>query len=82
MGPEYAGKPHDPHVRAVIDDAIQAIVAAGRTAGTVVSDETVNDYLELGVRLLLYSPLPYLFSGAQRFRTTVDAHRGQSSELT
>ena len=82
MGPDYAGKPHDPDVRAVIRDAIQAIVAAGRTAGTVVSDETVNEYLELGVRFLLYSPLPYLFSGAQRFRTTVHAYRGQEPELT
>jgi 4-hydroxy-2-oxoheptanedioate aldolase len=81
MGPEYAGKQHDPDVRGVINDAIQAIVAAGRTAGTVVSDETVNDYLDLGVRFLLYSPLPYLFSGAQRFRTAVEAYRGQQPEL-
>lgn len=82
MGPEYAGKPHHPDVRAVIHEAIQAIVAAGRTAGTVVSDQTVNEYLELGVRFLLYSPLPYLFSGAQRFRTAVDAHRRQEPDLT
>ena len=75
MGAKYAGKPHDSDVRSVIHDAIRAIVAAGRRAGTVVSDETVNEYLELGARFLLYSPLPYLFSGARRFRTAVSAYR-------
>jgi 4-hydroxy-2-oxoheptanedioate aldolase len=74
MGPRYAGNPNHPDVRAVIRDGIKAIATAGRRAGTIVSDETLNDYLDLGARFLLYSPLHHLFTGARRFRAAVDAY--------
>jgi 4-hydroxy-2-oxoheptanedioate aldolase len=71
MGPQYAGKPGHPDVQRVVRDTIAAIAAAGRAPGALVSEETVAEFLELGARFLLYSPLPYLFAGARRFRDLV-----------
>src|SRR5207244_12708586 len=44
----YTGQPNHPEVRAVIDGAIRQIAAAGRTAGALVSDESLDHYLGLG----------------------------------
>jgi 2-keto-3-deoxy-L-rhamnonate aldolase RhmA len=71
MGPAYAGKPDHPDVQRVVADAIAAIASAGRAPGALVSEDNVAEQLELGARFLLYSPLPYLFEGARRFRDRV-----------
>jgi 4-hydroxy-2-oxoheptanedioate aldolase len=45
----YRGKPGHPEVQAAIEDAIKRIVASGKAAGTLVSDnDLARRYLELG----------------------------------
>jgi 4-hydroxy-2-oxoheptanedioate aldolase len=51
----YIGNHTHPAVQKVIDAAITQIVQAGRTAGTLVNDENVERYLDLGVRFLMNS---------------------------
>ena len=46
----HLGRADHPEVQQVIDGAIAQIVAAGRTAGTVVSNATVESYIAKGVR--------------------------------
>ncbi len=68
----YTGQPDHPEVRAVIDASIRQIVAAGRTAGALVSDETLDHYLELGARFFLTGWPSWVAQGARAFRARVD----------
>ena len=60
-------------VQQAIDDAIGEILAAGRVAGTLVNDDTVERYLKAGVRCLGIAPAPWLAAGATAFRDKVAA---------
>lgn len=62
----YTGQPHHPAVQGVIDRAIGQIVAAGRTAGALASDETLPHYYGIGARFFLVSWLAWLAEGAKR----------------
>lgn len=64
----YTGQPNHPEVRAVIDAAIKQIVAAGRTAGALVTDENVDHYRELGARFFLTAWTNWVAKGAKEFR--------------
>ncbi|HEX5417553.1 MAG TPA: aldolase/citrate lyase family protein [Chloroflexota bacterium] len=68
----YVGQPNHPEVRAVIDDAIRQIVAAGRTAGALVTDENVDHYHELGARFFLTQWTNWVASGARNFRAHLE----------
>ncbi len=68
----YTGQPNHPEVRAVIDDAITRIDAAGRTAGALVTDENVDHYRELGARFFLTGWTNWVVKGAREFRATID----------
>ncbi len=68
----YTGQPNHPEVRAVIDDAITRIVAAGRTAGALVTDENVGHYRELGARFFLTGWTNWVVKGAREFLATID----------
>jgi 4-hydroxy-2-oxoheptanedioate aldolase len=57
------GQPHHPEVQAVVDESLRKIVAAGRTAGALVSNETAAHHLEQGVRFFLGGPAPWIESG-------------------
>ena len=69
----HLGRADHPDVQAVIDDAIARIVGAGRTAGTVVSDATVESYIGKGVRFLMTSWNAWLAAGVQEFVRKVGA---------
>ena len=69
----YPGHPEHPKVQAAIDRAIGQIVDAGRVAGTSVIDESLPRYLDLGVRFVYTSWLPWLARGAQHFTATLKA---------
>jgi 4-hydroxy-2-oxoheptanedioate aldolase len=69
----YVGQPNHPEVRAVIDRAIKQIVAAGRTAGALATDENFDHYLNLGARFFMTSWLPWVARGAVAFRSRLDA---------
>ena len=64
----HTGNHGHPEVQKVIDDSIKKIVKVGRVAGTLVSDQNRDRYLELGARFLLTSWLPWLTSGLAAYR--------------
>jgi len=57
------GEPHHPEVQAVVDESLRKIVAAGRTAGALVSNENAAHHLEQGVKFFLGSPPPWMETG-------------------
>ena len=56
-----------PEVQAVVDHALTQIVKAGRVAGTLVNDDNVERYLELGVRFVLNSWTGWVAKEAQTY---------------
>jgi len=63
----YVGEPFHPKVQAVVDETLRRIIAAGRSAGALGTDHTLEKYLALGVRLFLTQSDPWLQQGAQAF---------------
>ncbi len=63
----YIGEPEHPDVVRVIDESIAAVVAAGKVAGTLVTDQNVEDYLAKGVRCVGVSWLQWVAGGASQF---------------
>jgi 2-keto-3-deoxy-L-rhamnonate aldolase RhmA len=57
----------------VIDDAIGRIIKAGRIAGTLVNDENVERYLDLGVRFVMTGWPGWVAKGATAFLKRVAA---------
>lgn len=72
----HTGDIGHPDVQQAIDDAIGEIIAAGRIAGTLVNDDSVERYLKAGVRCLGIAPAPWLAAGALAFRDRVAAAAG------
>ena len=63
----HLGEPEHPDVVRVIDESIAAVVAAGKVAGTLVTDSNVEDYLAKGVRCVGVSWLQWVAGGASQF---------------
>ena len=72
----YTGQPNHPEVSRVIDNAIRQIVAAGRTAGALGTDENIDHYLEVGARFFMTSWNAWVGKGAANFRKHIDAANG------
>ena len=70
----HIGDPGHPEVRDKIEDSIRRIVAAGRVAGTLTSNDDAARYVDLGVRLVLTATKGWLQAGAAQF--TANARRG------
>ena len=70
------GQIGNPRVQETIDGALAQIVAAGRTAGTVVSDASVESYLEKGARFLMLGWQAWVASGSRAFLDRVATARG------
>ena len=73
MGPQYLGQANHPDVQAVVEKAMQQIVAAGKATGTVANDSTVERYLDLGARFFLTNTQGYVASGLRGFQERVAA---------
>jgi len=69
----HIGNHTHPAVQKVIDEAISKIVKAGRVAGTLVNDDNVERYLELGVRFVMNSWNGWVAKGAQTYLGKVAA---------
>ena len=54
-------------VQEKIDDAINRIVAAGRTAGTLAMDGNVAHFARMGVKFFFTSTAPWIMAGAKDF---------------
>jgi 4-hydroxy-2-oxoheptanedioate aldolase len=63
----YTGQVNHPDVRAVMDKAIADIVKAGRHAGTLVNDDTIEDAIAKGVSMVSVSWTNWLAAGARAF---------------
>jgi 4-hydroxy-2-oxoheptanedioate aldolase len=63
----HIGNHTHPDVQATIDKALAQIVAAGRTAGTLVTDDTVARYRDAGVRFFLTGWTNWVSQGAKAF---------------
>ena len=61
------GQTYHPEVLTTIDKAIEQVTAAGKVAGALVTDDTVQDYIKKGARFLYITWPSWLASGAQRF---------------
>jgi 4-hydroxy-2-oxoheptanedioate aldolase len=70
----YTGQPGHPAVQSVIDKALRQIVAAGRTAGALATDDAaLRHYHGLGARFFLGSWLGWVAAGARATKTTLAA---------
>ena len=72
----YAGGYTHPDVVATVERSIAQITAAGRVAGTLVNDSTVDKYVKLGVRFFSVSWMPWLMRGAQAYLDKAAAASG------
>lgn len=63
----HIGNHAHPDVQATIDNALAQIVAAGRTAGTLVTDDSVARYRNAGVRFFLTGWTNWVSQGAKGF---------------
>ncbi len=68
------GQTDHPEVRAIIDESIATIVKAGKVAGSLVNDASLDAALAKGVRFIGTSWEPWLTDAARRF--TDRAHTG------
>ena len=69
----HLGGINHPDVLATIDGALEQIVAAGRTAGALVTDDNVEHYIGKGVRFMMTGWQAWVASGAAAFKAKVDA---------
>ena len=72
----YTGQPTHPEVLTVVDRCIAQIVAAGKVPGHIGHAETVESYMEKGVRFFLTSWQPWLARGANDYLSKVAAKVG------
>ena len=63
----HVGQVGHPEVQATIDRAIQTITGTGRVAGTVVTDSTVEEAIQKGVRFLGINWPVWLAAGARGY---------------
>ena len=63
----HIGNHGHPDVQATIDKALAQIVAAGRTAGTLATDDNVERYRDAGVRFFLTGWPNWVSQGAKGF---------------
>ena len=63
----HIGNHTHPDVQATIDNALAQIVAAGRTAGTLATDDNVVRYRDAGVRFFLTGWTNWVAQGAKGF---------------
>ena len=63
----HIGNHTHPDVQATIDKALAQIVAAGKTAGTLATDDNVERYRDAGVRFFLTGWTNWVSQGAKAF---------------
>ncbi len=71
----HIGNPAHPDVQQAIGRAIDAIVAGGRVAGTLVNDDNLDGFLDRGVRCLGVPWMSWVVGGAANFLERVHAAR-------
>lgn len=70
------GQTGHPDVQAAVDRAIDRITAAGKVAGALVNDSSVESYIEKGARFLGIPWGPWIASGARNFLSKIENSSG------
>ena len=68
----HIGNWQHPEVQNTVDETLARIQAAGRTAGTLGSNETVAKHIEAGTRFFLTSTGPWIAAGAADFMSRAE----------
>jgi 2-keto-3-deoxy-L-rhamnonate aldolase RhmA len=63
----HTGNVNHPDVQAVVEKAVADIVKAGRHAGTLVNDDTVETWIDRGVSMISVSWTNWIASGSRAF---------------
>ena len=69
----HIGNHDHPDVQNTIDTALARIQDAGRVAGTMTTDDTVEKYVKAGVQFLLVGVGGWIFSGATKYRLQAES---------
>ena len=69
----HIGNTEHPDVQSTIDTGLARIQAAGRVAGTLTTDATVEKYVQAGVRFLLTHVGGWITAGAAGFKASAEA---------
>ena len=69
----YFGQPDHPEVQAVINRSLSQITEAGRVAGALGGEETLAQYIDLGVRFFLVNFNGWLQAGSQTYLSNLAA---------
>lgn len=69
----HIGNTDHPDVQSTIDTGLARIQAAGRVAGTLTTDATVEKYVQAGVRFLLTHVGGWITAGAAGFKASAEA---------
>ena len=73
----YPGQPAHPEVQQVIDAAMQQILAAGRVAGALsTNEELLRHYIQMGVRFFLTTFDAWIVEGARHYLSVVERETG------
>ncbi len=75
----HVGNPGHKDVQAAIDEAISVIVKAGRVAGTLANDSSVERYIDSGVRCIGVSWHGWVTVGATNFVSKVNSRTAAAS---
>ena len=63
----HLGHPEHPDVQSAVEEAIDKIVSAGRVPGTLVNDNNVQTYVQMGAKFLMTSWNGWVARGATEF---------------
>lgn len=69
----HIGNAGHPDVQEKIKDSLKRIVAAGRNAGTLATNENVGEFVKLGVRCFMVNSGAWMAAGAREFRKNSEA---------
>ncbi len=67
----HIGNIQHPDVQKTIDDTLRRIADSGRTAGTLMTQETAEHFMSLGVRFAFTGIGPWIAKGAKEFAETI-----------
>ena len=74
----HLGRSDHPSVQTTIDKSLDQIISSGRTAGTLVNDQNVEEYIKKGARFLMTGWPTWVASGARHFLGRIDAASQQN----
>ena len=62
-------------VTKVVGDSIKQIASSGKVAGTLVTEQTISHYVDIGASFFSFSWLPWLAQGAGQMQKEIDKAR-------